>query len=398
MRAKHNILRFAPASIVAFSVALSASLAVAAADGKDIVERCRNSCASFICIAPDSGAVVSEMNADATRAPASMVKMVLMLMVAEGLEEGKWTLAREIEISRKVERVSGAQIYLKKGEKLTLERLIQSVAVLSANDAAMAVAEDLWGSEKDYLKAANKRVKELGLANTTLRTVHGLTPASGDPDETTARDMSTLARVCVAKPQVMKWVAVKEYSPRPGVNAKSNTNKLLDSMPGCDGLKTGYTDAAGYCFSGTAVRGDVRLIVVVMGCERLNDRFTVAQGILEDGFTKVQRVRILEKGRPLLATLSVDNCTTRQVTLSATEDVWSTLPKGDIDKLDLVTHHPKRVCAPVAAGKKLGQVEVRLDGRVLASAGLAVPRDLNVPDWKCKLEHAVLDRLVPAQQ
>ncbi|MFA6243304.1 MAG: serine hydrolase, partial [Candidatus Hydrogenedentales bacterium] len=238
-------------------------------------------CTNYIIRVADTGLVVGERNADEAHAPASMVKLMLMLLVTEGLDAGTWTLETPITISAGAANVGGTQVELKAKESWTLDQLMTAVAVASANNAATAVAEGLWGSVDKYLEAANARAKELGMRGTEYHSVHGLPPGKGElSDVTTARDMTVLAEECIKKPQIMTWVGVREFSLRPEEAPKSNTNKLLFSLEGCDGLKTGFTRAAGYCLTATAVRNGVRLVVVVMGCERLSQRFEVAQYLL----------------------------------------------------------------------------------------------------------------------
>ncbi|MCP4643166.1 MAG: D-alanyl-D-alanine carboxypeptidase [bacterium] len=380
-----KIRRHLLTSILAIAILLVASAAHAASGDMP--------CASYICLVADTGLVVAEQNADEERAPASMVKMMEMLLVAEGLAGGDWSKDKEIGITREIERISGAQAYLKTGETWSLAKLMDAVAVCSANDAAMAVANGLWGSGEAYLKRANERAKSLGMASTTLRSVHGLPPSGdGAGDLTTARDMSLLARECVKNPLVMAWVGQDELAFRKGTKAKPSTNRLLGRLRGCDGLKTGFTSAAGYCITATAKRDDIRLITVVMGCDSLSARFDVAERILEDGFKRVRRVRIVKKGQPLDEALPVDNCGKRTIRLAAADDVWCVMPKDQADEVVLMRECPERLAAPLESGALVGKVEAKLNGSSLGSAPLAVPQRLEVPGWSWKLRHSVLAR------
>ncbi|MBN2308727.1 MAG: D-alanyl-D-alanine carboxypeptidase [Candidatus Hydrogenedentes bacterium] len=338
--------------------------------------------------------IVSEQAPDEPRAPASMVKMMQMLLVAEGLQNGLWEPEAKIAISGEVQAIGGAQAYLKAGEEWTLAQLMGAVSVCSANDAALAIAEGLWESEDAYLQAANARAVELGMQSTVLYSPHGLPPSKGEEqDVTTARDLAILARQCVGNPLVMEWVGREEFALRDGDPAKSNTNRLLTRMDGCDGLKTGYTQAAGYCLAATAVRDGLRLIAVVMGCDSLNARFEVAERVLEDGFASVQKVRLIAKGERVDTPVSVDNCRRRSLQPVVAEDLWSAVPQDALDKVELVAMTPPRVCAPLPAGTEIGTLQAQLDGIVLASAPLLVPRELDEPGWRWKIEYSVLDRL-----
>lgn len=351
-------------------------------------------CTNYISVIADSGLVIDQCNADEARAPASMIKMVLMLLVVEGIDDGRWDLDTKITISKEVEHIGGTQVYLKEGQTWPLGALMKGIAVASANDAAAAVAEGLWGSRDEYLKAANARVRELGMLDTKVCSPHGLPPEEGqDPDVTTARDISILARHCVARPQIMKWVGLKELKFQPGVETKSNTNKLLEIMPECDGLKTGYTRAAGFCLTATAVRDGIRLIVVVMGCPKLADRFDAAQALLEDGFAHTRRVRLLAKGDEIETELPVRNSKTAAVRPKVADDVWVIARDSDFKNLKYVANYPGSLRAPMTAGEEIGTLQVELSGLELAEAPVFVPENLEVPGWRYKLTHGVVERL-----
>ena len=351
-------------------------------------------CTNYIIVTADHGLIVSEMNADEPRAPASMVKMILMLMVAEGVENGLWTWDTEIAVTAESQEIGGTQVFLKAGESWPLEALMKAIAVASANDAATAVAIGLWGSRDEYLKAANERARELGMLDTQVHSPHGLPPDEGqESDMTTARDMSILARACVAKPKIMEWVAIKELRFRPNDAVKASTNKLLELMPECDGLKTGFTRAAGWCLTATAVRNDVRLIAVVMGCPTLSDRFVTARALLEQGFAGTRRERILAKGDLLAPALPVRNAKTGSVQLQATADLWVTARQADFDVLEYVPHYPPALHAPMNAGDEVGTLSVALEGHELGEVPVVVPSSLEVPGWRWKLTHSVMTRL-----
>ncbi len=246
---------------------------------------------SAICIEPDTGHVLFEENADIVRPPASMIKLIMMLLVSEGIDAGDWTLEQPITASAKAERMGGTQVYLSEGEVWSLGKLMEAIAVSSANDAAMAVAEGLWGSEEAYRTRMNERAAELGMTNTKFVSVHGLPPDKGeDPDATTARDMAILAAECVASERIMTWVGTKEYVFREGAQPFYNTNKLLWRMEGCDGLKTGYIRAAGFCVSATAQHNGKRLVSVVMGHPSKYGRFNLAQQLMEEAFLTADTV------------------------------------------------------------------------------------------------------------
>ncbi|NUM53275.1 MAG: D-alanyl-D-alanine carboxypeptidase [Candidatus Hydrogenedentes bacterium] len=351
------------------------------------------SCTNYITVIAENGLVVDELNPDERRAPASMVKLMLILMVAEGLDQGLWTLETPINVSLNAQGMGGTQVQVKAGDVFTLEAMMRAVCVASANDAAYAIAEELWGSEANYLLAANARAKELGMKDTTVRSVHGLPPSDGElPDETTARDLAILSCACVSHPQIMTWVGMKELVFRPGESPKANTNKLLLRTAGCDGLKTGYTRAAGFCLTATAVRNDVRLITVVMGCPRLKDRFDVASKLMEDGFSKVRRVRLLAADTLVDPAITVRNAKQTTLRLAPDHDVWITAKETDFPQMTFETTTPKLLQAPLTEGQHAGSVKVKLAGQVLGETPLRVPMAIEEPSLLWKLTHRVQEK------
>ncbi len=345
---------------------------------------------SSICIEADSGMIIIEENADIERPPASMLKLIVMLLVAEGIENGKWTLDTPITATALAEGMGGTQVYLKAGETHPLGDLMKAIAVASANDAAVAVAEGLWGSDTACLEAMNTRARELGMAHTQFHSVNGLPPDPGQPsDLTTARDMALLGQTCVRNPQLMEWVGTKEYAFRPGTTEKTNTNKLLVRMDDCDGLKTGFTRAAGFCLTATAKRDGIRLIAVVMGDQSNFDRFNTAQQILENGFSSVTRVQYLAKGQRVAPAVRVYNCANNEINLAAAEDVWITVKQDDKSTLKVVAQLPQYLRAPAEHGAVVGEAEVKLQGQTIATVPLMVPEDLEVPSLRWKLEQSL---------
>ncbi|MFO7974980.1 MAG: D-alanyl-D-alanine carboxypeptidase family protein [Candidatus Hydrogenedentota bacterium] len=359
----------------------------------DLETDLQKGCASAICVLADSGIPILEYNAKSIRPPASMVKLMQILMVAEGLEKELWTLDKIIEVSEHTESMGGSQVYLAKGEKWKLGDLLSALCVASANDAAMAIAEGLWGSEESYLKAMNARAQELGMTSSEFHSVHGLPPDAGEePDKTCARDMAILARYCVQKPLIMEWVGQKELTFRKGEAVRYNTNKLLWRMEGCDGLKTGYTRAAGWCLTSTAERDGIRLVSVVMGCKSRGGRFALAQAVLEKGFEACERVRVLAKGQKIEPEIAVQNCETPTTSLVASEDVWVTIPKRHKSGLKLMTETPAVLRPPLQSGESLGELRVAFGDHVLAKTTLTLAEPLRPAPLRWKLIYTVLKR------
>jgi len=345
---------------------------------------------SSICVEAGSGLVLCEENADILRPPASMIKMMLMLLVSEGLRDGKWTLETPITGTKHSQGMGGTQVYLKEGETFPLNQMMLAIAVCSANDAAMAVAEGLWGSEDAYKKRMNERAAELGMTNSRFNSVHGLPPVAGqDPDQTTARDMAKLAQVLVRDPLVFTWTNVKEFVFRPGETAKQNTNKLLWQMENCDGLKTGFINMAGFCVTATAMRQNIRLITVVMGGNQSQERFSLAKNVIDGCFTEISRVKLLNKGDMIEPGVPVANCEQPEVRLAAAEDLWVVIKQADKDKISLVADHPAQLSPPAQAGAAIGSVRAELSGTTLGSVSLVTPVELRQARWHWKLIRSI---------
>jgi len=322
-----------------------------------------------------------------------MIKMMLMLLVSEGIENQKWTLETPIRVSARAASTGGSQVYLKEGEIWSLNQLMKAVSIVSANDAAVAVAEGLWGSVESYLKEANQRAKEIGMNETRINSVHGLPPGPGEEyDRTTARDMATLARWCVTKPLILEWTKQQELQFRPEESIRYNTNKLLWRMKECDGLKTGYTQTAGFCITATAVRDGIRLIAVVMGEKNLMERISTAQTLLENVFSETKRVPYLAKGNPVSPDVRISNSPVARVTLVSAKDVSIPLREKDKNRLNLVLNTPERLRAPLRPGDTVATAFVTLDGYTLAHIPLTVNQEIPTGNWRWKTAKAVLKR------
>ncbi len=347
---------------------------------------------SYISIEADTGFVIEEHNADVPRPAASMVKMVMMLMVAEGIEEGRWTLETPIETSAHAASMDGTQVYLQRGDAHSLEAMVRAIAVISANDAATAIAENLWGSEAAYLEAMNKRVREWGMTDSTFYSVNGLPPRDDNTpfDRTTARDMAILGQWCVRNPLVMEWTGQQSLRFSEGAGIRGSTNRLLGRTDEIDGIKTGYTRAAGFCITSTAKRDDVRVIAVVMGHPNRDERFDLAQGLLEDALRDIRRVTLVAAGEPIDSEVTVYNSTLASFRPVAAEDLQVIIRESDRDRLRMVAQPPRFVRAPLAAGEAVGEMAVQLGDQLLQAVALVTPDPIESPGWRFKLQQAAL--------
>lgn len=366
---------------LAFSLCLLQAIPARAAGEADI---------SVICIEADRGLVLFEENAGIKRPPASMIKLMLMLLVTEGYERGDWTPDMPIAVTAHAESMGGTQVYLKEGETWPLEHLMHAVAVASANDASMAVAEGLWGSEAAYLKVANARAAELGMKDTVIHGVHGLPPDNGkDFDMTTARDMAILSLACIKKPEIMALVGQKELQFRPEDATKHNTNKLLWRMQDCDGLKTGYINAAGFCISATAQRHGRRLVCVVMGSNSKYGRFQLAQDTFDRFLDDYSEVRLLGRGAPLGVEVPVSNGRAPVASVSPAGDVSVLLPRQLISQVEVSAIHPETLVAPIRPMAVVGELTVSLHDKTIATVPLMVPEGVEAEGWYLSIRDGI---------
>jgi D-alanyl-D-alanine carboxypeptidase (penicillin-binding protein 5/6) len=345
---------------------------------------------SYICVEAETGLIVAEENADIKRPPASMLKIMQMLLVDEGVDAGLWTYEQVLTASARAQAMGGTQVFIEAGEAWPLEHLMKAIAVASANDASVVIAEGLWGSVDKCLEAMNARALELGMVDTTFHSVNGLPPDPGEPfDQTTARDMSVLARECVKRAKILEWVREKEFRFRPENSVKYNTNKMLWRMEDCDGLKTGFIRAAGYCVTATVVRDDLRFICVVMGSPGFQERFRVAEECLETAFSRIRRQRLVAQGQEMLNPLQIPNGKQASLRLEAAEDLWVVVPVEQMDQVKLVADVPESHYAPVYAGEELGELRVEWEGEVLHRMALIAPADVDAKGWYLSFKDGV---------
>lgn len=246
-------------------------------------------CASAILVEAETGTVLYTQNSDETRQPASLVKMMLQLLVYEDLAAGKLRLDDAICATRNAATMGGSQVFLQERETRTLADLLDAVAIASANDASMAIAEHVAGSEAAFVERMNEEACRLGCTRTHFANVHGLDLRKQPRNETCARDLATIACALVRFPRALEISSTRTKAFRGGGFQLDNTNKLLGRFRGLDGLKTGWTPRAGGCFVATAQRDGVRLIGVVLAAEPGRSRFREAERLLHAGYSREPR-------------------------------------------------------------------------------------------------------------
>ncbi|MDI7247054.1 MAG: D-alanyl-D-alanine carboxypeptidase family protein [Bacillota bacterium] len=334
---------------------------------------------SAVLMSAETGQVLYEKEPDMRVAPASITKVMTMLLAMEAVDSKKVSLDDTVTTSTEASQIGGSQIWLAEGEQMKLGDMMKAIAIVSANDAAYAVSEFVAGSAEDFVNQMNEKARELGMNNTHFENPDGL-PA---PDHySTARDIAIMSRELVTKhPKVLEWTSVwTDTLERKGPRVRQeesflrNTNELILRYPGADGLKTGMTDEAGYCLSGTAKRDDVRLISVVMGLPTNDDRLEDTIKLLNYGFREFDRVAVAKKGE-VVGKVRVPNGRREDVPAATSADFVAFVEKGKKDLVNTSIESEERR-APIRKGEKLGAIVASLDGREVARMDVVATEDV----------------------
>lgn len=328
-----------------------------------------------------SGKVLMKMNEHEKLPPASVTKIMPMLLVVEKIAEGEISLSDKVKTSAQAAGKGGSQIWLKENEEMTVDELLKAVAVASANDACCALGEYIAGSEKAFIQLMNNRAKELGMNDTTFVNCSGLDDT--DTNYTSAYDIAVMSRELMKYEEIIgKYTTIWMDSLRDGETELVNTNKLVRFYPGTTGLKTGTTQKAGCCLSATAKRDGLHLVAVVMGSENSTDRFETAKAMLNWGFSNYESVKpVIDKN--LITDVIVENGEVASVSpvIPETENVL--IKKGRAKDIKQTINLAVRVNSPVEKGQTLGTVEFSLDGEKLAEYNLL--SSVNVGELKLPL-------------
>lgn len=330
-----------------------------------------------------TGNVLIEKNAHQKAPPASMTKMMLMLLVAERVQRGDLTWDTPITASRLASKMGGSQVFLKEGEVFPLGEMMQAIVIHSANDASLAVAETVGGTVEAFVEMMNDRAKELGLQDTEYQTPHGLPPASGQKsDLTSAYDLATLARELVKYPDIMKWARTPSATFRNGTFEMLNTNHLVRTSSWIDGLKTGFHREAGFCITATGERDGLRLISVIMGSPRKQQSFDEAAKLLAKGFATYKSIVAVKKGDVVATDVLVKMGKPRFIRVLTGGNLTVLGQKTEKRAFTLELALPRELQAPIAANAVVGEVIVKEDGhpigKVPAVAAEAVEKETSL--------------------
>jgi D-alanyl-D-alanine carboxypeptidase (penicillin-binding protein 5/6) len=334
-----------------------------------------------------SRTVLFEKDAHRQGPPASMTKMMLMLIVAERVRDGSLHWDDPIPTSAWASKIGGSQVYLKQGEVFSLAEMMQAIAIHSANDAAVAVAEAVAGSSEAFVDLMNDRAKELGMHDTVYYSVHGLPPGKGQrADMSSAYDMAIVASELVKFPDIMKWASTKEAPFRNGTMTLTNTNRLVRETSWVDGLKTGYYAEAGFNVTATAKRDGLRLISVIMGAPQKRDCFAQAAVLLNRGFAEYKALVAVKKGDIIANDVAVRGGNPHFVRVIAGGDVAILAKRSQKRNFSLELELPAEVRAPLNANAEVGQVVVK-DGDTIVGKVPALAAD------KIEKQTSLWDRL-----
>ena len=324
-----------------------------------------------------TGTVIYEKNAHEPLPPASVTKVMTMLLIMEAIDSGKINWDDQVVASEAAAAKGGSQIYLKVGESMSVSDMVKSIAVSSANDCACAMSEHIAGSESAFVDMMNARAKELGMNDTHFVNCTGLDDSENAKDhKTSAHDIALMSRELLTKhPDIKKFTTIWMDTVRNGQFGLSNTNKLVRFYRGATGLKTGFTSGAGYCLSASAERDGMEMIAVVMGCESSAERFAACKSMLDYGFANYAVIDpSLDAPVTVKVKLGVSN------TVNAVPAVKESLliEKGQKNLVNIRTEAETEVTAPVSQGQRLGTLSIQVGDQVISQVPLvaetAVPK------------------------
>lgn len=332
---------------------------------------------SAILIESTTGKVLYEKDADIKKAPASMTKIMSMILIMDAIEKGNLTLEDNVLISENASSMGGSQVYLNTGETYKVKELLKSIAIASANDAVVAMAEKVSGTVEKFVNLMNEKCSELGCTNTQFKNPHGL-----DDEEhySSARDMALMGNYLVKNhPEILEYTSIYEdYLQRPdGSNTwLVNTNKLVRFYEDVDGLKTGFTSTAGYCLTATAIKNNMRLISVVMGVDTSDNRTSDTVKLLNYGFNSYKLSTIYEKDK-IINEVRVEKAKNESVKIILMDSATELLNINDKAKQYTINVKLDKLVAPIKKGEQVGVAEI-LDneGKIITNVGITVKENV----------------------
>lgn len=317
---------------------------------------------SAILMEVNTGTILYEQNADEKLPPASITKIMSLLLVMEAIRDGKMSVEDVVSASEHACSMGGSQIWLEPGETMTVDDLLKAAVIASANDATVALGEQIAGSEEGFVSMMNARAKELGMTNTHFVNATGL---DAEGHISSAHDVAIMSRELIKHDLIKNYSTVWMDSLRDGESELVNTNKLVRFYEGTTGLKTGTTSGAGYCLSATAERNGLELVAVIMSGDTSNDRFNGAKKLLDYGFANYEYTTI--KPQPDVSEIPIKKGVQKSVKIKVEQDFGSLLKKNNAASITQQTKFNQNLTAPIQKGDVVGAVEFYLNDEVIGS-------------------------------
>ena len=353
------------------------------AEGLKLAENAK----SAILLEASTGHIIYENNSHEKLAPASMTKMMSMLLIMESIEKGILDWEEEVTVSENASKMGGSQILLETGEKMKVKDLFKGIAVASGNDAVVALAERVAGTEEQFVTMMNHRAKELGLKDTHFKNPHGLDTAN---HYSSAYDMAMIAKELVKHEKVLEYSSIYEDYLRKGTDKEIwlvNTNKLVKFYQGLDGLKTGYTKEAGYCLTSTAEKNGMRLITVVMGEPDSKTRNAETTEMLDYGFSQYEVEYVLSKDSNL-GKIEIEKGKQKYATLVPSEEITLLHKRTEQKKIATYDVQLNKVKAPVKVGDSVGKLNVKVDGKTTQTIDVTIKEEVEKANlWELYLRY-----------
>jgi D-alanyl-D-alanine carboxypeptidase (penicillin-binding protein 5/6) len=327
---------------------------------------------------PRTGQILFEQEMHKPWPPASLTKMMLMLIVMEKVKQGTIRLTDPVEVSPRASKMGGSQVYLKQGEMFPLEVMMKAIVIHSANDASEAVAERIAGDSAAFVDMMNRRANELGLKNTKYYNVHGLPPERGQPsDMTSAYDTALLARELIKYPEILKWASTAKEDFRDGKFVLQNTNHLIGKFQGADGIKTGSYHEAGFNLAATAERDGLRLISVTLGSSTNKIRFREASRLLTMGFNDYKMFTVLKAGESVTQDIRIRGGMISALRAVAGVPAEILIKRAEEKQVKSSIQMNSPVWAPLKKGDKLGEITITLGDKALGKFILISDKDID---------------------
>lgn len=363
-----------------FILILSTVSPVFAEETKPSLQLAENA-ASAVLMDRDTGTVIFEKDAHKPLPPASITKIMTMLLIMEAIDRGEINLKDMVSTGEYAASMGGSQIFLKPGEEMTVEEMLKGIAIASGNDASVAMAEHLDGTEKAFVDKMNKRAKELGMKETTFKNSNGL-PADGHVSS--AYDIAIMSRELLKHEEITKYTGIYQDYLRKGSENPFwlvNTNKLVRFYEGADGLKTGYTSDALYCLSATAKKGNMRMVAVVMGEPDSKTRNAEVTSMLNYAFTQYTSFPLYKENQ-MISMVKVEKGKSDKITAVIPYNFSLLLKKGEKgSQYQKVVQIDPDVAAPIKKGQKIGQVVVKKGGKLVTTVDLVALESVEKAKW-----------------